>query len=340
MPAMMCHSFLNASESTFVKIAVVSLRSLVPAVLLFCLGCPADSSPPDLSGCTRIEVQYHPSALKYLLLDVHLHDVLSREEKDYVESLSTLDTENAEFIEQFVRAVRASSYKGPSCGMWLGDIYVHIACYRGKERLTSFDVYGQTVVTEDHRVFESSFLVPVQGADPRLLRSLRLRFECALNMGRLSNEYPLYEKEPQAFPDPNGWCDILLRGYRRMRTTAPNRPEWRTYNEERIYNIFTCPNVRQPPHKADSRGIVNEVDAAVQPELLIISDYAVNSGCRFESAPDTVLLFETKTGWNQHGGPELFTFGNHDPRGGLVLLRNGTVKFIRTEEELKQLRWK
>jgi hypothetical protein len=53
-----------------------------------------------------------------------------------------------------------------------------------------------------------------------------------------------------------------------------------------------------------------------------------------------VLLFETKTGWNQHGGPELFTFDNHDPKGGCVLLNNGTVKFIRTEEELKQLRWK
>jgi len=53
-----------------------------------------------------------------------------------------------------------------------------------------------------------------------------------------------------------------------------------------------------------------------------------------------VLLFETKDGWNQHGGPELFTFDNHDPRGGLVLLNDGTTRFIRTKEELKRLRWK
>jgi hypothetical protein len=58
------------------------------------------------------------------------------------------------------------------------------------------------------------------------------------------------------------------------------------------------------------------------------------------SPADVVLLFETKAGWNQHGGPELFTFDNHDPKGGLVLLNDGTVKFVRTEEELKQLRWK
>ena len=66
----------------------------------------------------------------------------------------------------------------------------------------------------------------------------------------------------------------------------------------------------------------------------------MNADCKPDSPPDTVLLFETKAGWNRHGGAKLFTFDNHDPRGGLVLLSDGTVKFIRTEEELKQLRWK
>jgi hypothetical protein len=47
-----------------------------------------------------------------------------------------------------------------------------------------------------------------------------------------------------------------------------------------------------------------------------------------------------KVGWNKYGGPELFTFDNHEPRGGCVLLNDGTVKFIRTTEELRQLRWK
>lgn len=68
--------------------------------------------------------------------------------------------------------------------------------------------------------------------------------------------------------------------------------------------------------------------------------YAMNPNCGVDSEPNTVLLFETQAGWNRHGGPELFTFDNHDPRGGCVLFNDGTVKFIRTEEELKQLRWK
>jgi hypothetical protein len=69
-------------------------------------------------------------------------------------------------------------------------------------------------------------------------------------------------------------------------------------------------------------------------------NYAMNPNCEPNSPGDMVLLFETKAGWNQHGGPELFTFDNHDPKGGCVLLNDGTVKFIRTEEELHALRWK
>ena len=81
-------------------------------------------------------------------------------------------------------------------------------------------------------------------------------------------------------------------------------------------------------------------DPSIQTSRTWISTYAMNPNCRKDSSPDTVFLFESKPGWNQHGGPELFTFDNHDPKGGLVLLNDGTVKFIRTEEELKQLRWK
>ena len=70
------------------------------------------------------------------------------------------------------------------------------------------------------------------------------------------------------------------------------------------------------------------------------SHYAINPNCKPDSPSDLVLLFETKAGWNQHGGPELFTFDNHDPRGGCVMLNDGTIKFIRTKEELQQFRWK
>jgi len=53
---------------------------------------------------------------------------------------------------------------------------------------------------------------------------------------------------------------------------------------------------------------------------------------------------ESRPGWNQHGGPELFTTGNHKPGGGLVLFMKGedelTVRFIRRQEDVRKLRWK
>jgi hypothetical protein len=68
--------------------------------------------------------------------------------------------------------------------------------------------------------------------------------------------------------------------------------------------------------------------------------YALNASWEPNAPPDTVLLFETQAGWNQRGGPELFAFDHHDPEGGCVLLYGGTVQFIRTKEDLAQLRWK
>jgi hypothetical protein len=69
--------------------------------------------------------------------------------------------------------------------------------------------------------------------------------------------------------------------------------------------------------------------------------YAMNPDCEPNSPPDVVLLFETDAGWNRYGGPELFSFEHHNPRGGCVLLNDHrTVRFIRTEDELRQLRWK
>jgi hypothetical protein len=104
--------------------------------------------------------------------------------------------------------------------------------------------------------------------------------------------------------------------------------------------MFRCPSL----HRSDDVGEADWHGYNSKPIDQIVtswqSDYAMNPNCKLDSPPDTVVLFEAKPGWNQHGGPELFTFDNHDPKGGCILLNDGTVKFIRTDEELKQLRWK
>jgi prepilin-type processing-associated H-X9-DG protein len=66
--------------------------------------------------------------------------------------------------------------------------------------------------------------------------------------------------------------------------------------------------------------------------------YALNPYCAPNSPNDVVLLFETKGGWNQHGGPDILTTENHGGKGCNILFNDGSVRFVKTEE-LGQLKW-
>jgi len=51
-----------------------------------------------------------------------------------------------------------------------------------------------------------------------------------------------------------------------------------------------------------------------------------------------VLLFETKGGWNQFGGPEILTTENHKGKGCNILFNDGSVEFVKPER-LGELKW-
>lgn len=57
-----------------------------------------------------------------------------------------------------------------------------------------------------------------------------------------------------------------------------------------------------------------------------------------ELPPDIVLLFETKGGWNQVGGPELLSVENHNGKGCNILFNDGHVEFVR-KKQLGKLNW-
>jgi len=67
--------------------------------------------------------------------------------------------------------------------------------------------------------------------------------------------------------------------------------------------------------------------------------YAMNPNCEPKSPSDMVLLFETKDGWNQFGGPEILTLENHNGKGCNVLFNDRHVEFVKIEQ-LGQLKWK
>ncbi len=66
--------------------------------------------------------------------------------------------------------------------------------------------------------------------------------------------------------------------------------------------------------------------------------YAINPNCDINSPPETVLLFDTKGGWNQYGGAEILSFDNHQGMGCNVLFNDQHVEFLGAEE-VGDLNW-
>jgi len=290
---------------------------------------------PNLSGCTRVEIQYQPSMLEYFFPYAGQQSLLSPSEKEYLQSLRTIVVDDRERLKAFAQNVNEAL----DGGIITEGSTAHVICYHDGERLTSFTVYDDTAIEteEKQRFWYSHGLKSLRMLTPQILQPFELRVQCASNLKNLWHRLRLYHvaqkaptnlkeywelyrnqgirkahpldssgKSEMVYPVSSEWCDALLRGYR----VAGG-------GDSVIIRQHMCPSAGEGK-----------------------CHYAMNLNCEPNSPPDTVLLFETRAGWNQHGGPKLFTFDNHDPKGGCVLLNDGTVKFIRTKEELQQLRWK
>jgi hypothetical protein len=278
---------------------------------------PLEFRPLNLSLCTKMEIEYRPSVLEYFLPFPGEQRLLSAAEVKYLQSLKTVLSDDQRLIKAMADEIN-ESFDG---GQIVTEFRTaHVVCYRGDERLTSFTVYdGASIETEDKQCFwHRGDLQSIRMLTPQI-EPFELRVWCAANLKDLWYRLRLYQKAEKmrlkdsssrietAYPKPTKWCDDMMQAY------------------EKSIGMLGEDAVR--PHKCPSAG-----DGK--------NHYAINPDCKYDSPADMVLLFETKAGWNQNGGPELFTFDNHDPKGGCVLLNDGTVKFIRTTEELQQLRWK
>jgi hypothetical protein len=263
--------------------------------------------PPDIRGCTRLEVEYAYSTLRHFFPNPAQQSVLSADELEYVKSLKTIPVDDPKTIEALTRDVATGRpFTPPAHAQFSSPPPIRFTCYKGDERVAVFTACGTIVVVGEGEWFHyDTFLLSTQFI-PCQIRALVSRAKCAdklATLGIFVRGYIGHEGEDKTCLPCSEWCDALLQ----KRTPGM---------QEAIRKSWAC-------HSAGERKC----------------DFAMNADWDVNSPLDTVLLFEAKAGWNQCGGPELVTFDNHDPRGGLVLLNDGTVKFIRTAEELRQLRW-
>jgi hypothetical protein len=271
--------------------------------------------PPDLSGCERIEIRIVPSTVDFVALPTE-KALLSPEEIRYLEASSPLIVDDPEVIQTFAKDISSSTYEGPFLGEIAARPKTFFTCYERGGRKIFFNMIpftprGSLLMADGHeftnRGIQWSTLVPQ-------IWPFCLRVSCSYNMEefydglRYDPGSQYYRAERKSYPPASEWYDATVHSY---------QVEGYTVDVARLHRAISCPSA--------SHGRYH---------------YAMNPDCDLNSPPDTVLLFEARPGRNQHGGPELFTFDNHDPKGGCVLLNDGTVKFIRTEEQLQQLRWK
>jgi len=267
----------------------------------------------DFSNCTQAEIQYHPSMLEYFFPFDGQQSLLSPSEKEYLYSTKTIVFKNHDNLKILADELNKGDLYGANvCQRSIA----YLRCYRDNELLLTLPIYNDnSFVTKGRHLFRfTNGLKSLQMLTPHV-HQIDLRIKCANNLKHLWNRFRLYHRIVKSgifrrrkisYPAAEKWCSSILSAYRITEN-----------NNEYLMKPFKCPSAGYGE-----------------------CHYAMNPNCKLESLPDMVLLFETKGGWNQNGGPELFTFDSHDPRGGCVLLNEGTVKFIRTPEELRQLRWK
>lgn len=270
-------------------------------------------SAPNLTSCTRLEIDYQPSIVAYFFPFAGQRALLSPPEKDYLESHRMVSVTDQNSLAIFANDIGQGRHQA----LTTEGAKAHVVCFENDKRLISLDLYHGVAATDDDDVFygvrsyvhdRRSWVTgwpDLERITPEI-QPFALRIQCARNLQRLNARLRFYAELEGTYPALHDWCDVIAR-------------KWQSWNyvDDFVFAPFACP-------VADAGRC----------------HYAMNADCTPDSPPDTVLLFETKAGWNQHGGPERFTFDNHDPKGGLVLLNDGTVKFIRTKQELRQLRWK
>ncbi|MBC8470933.1 MAG: hypothetical protein H8D56_15785 [Planctomycetes bacterium] len=269
--------------------------------------------PPDLTPSTRVEIMYKPSMLEYFFPYAEEKMLLSPSEKKLLHTGKTIVVEDPSDIKALASDVK--NMKRAAVNVCQKTV-ANVTCYKNDDIILSFPIYNNYyVVAKGNYKFRNPNEFRSLSLITPYIYQIDLRVKCAANLKHLWNRFRLYRKVTKSgflrrrknlYPVPKKWCDSILGIYRVTKKS-----------DQYFSKQYKCPG--------SDHGKCH---------------YAMNPNCKVDSPSDMVLLFETKAGWNQHGGSELFTFDNHEPKGGCVLLNDGTVKFIRTKEEIQQLRWK
>ena len=134
------------------------------------------------------------------------------------------------------------------------------------------------------------------------------------NLSRLGRAMLIYAHRNGRYPAPNRWCDLLLE------------------SGEVDLEHFVCPSLEVRRRRGMQKLVSRPAPKRGR------CHFALNPHCKPNSSPDTVMLFESKEGWNGFGGPELVATKRHDGEW-CIILYNDTLQSVKRLECVGQLNW-
>jgi hypothetical protein len=171
------------------------------------------------------------------------------------------------------------------------------------------------------------------------IKSKRFLLKCDINLRELGKALQLYANDYDSrYPSADKWCDLLIEhaGVKKRHFIC------KLADSEMYSTTDPIDEANFPADVIFHREYNDVYGQHLYSYSVEWSHYAINPNARPGSPPDMVLLFETRRGWNQFGGPEILSDENHldkDRKGCNVLFNNGNVKFIKPKD-LKKLKFK
>jgi hypothetical protein len=292
----------------FVIIGLPIINALVLEITRGIYTYQFNSTITKLESCNSIAVESRPDITSVLKIDRLDKEEAEQLKKIYPNFMTTDDSNSIHEITNFFKKGRFVVPLTPIRVARADYFATFIHAYKNGLRTASIRIYWDQIININGYTYlyypieeTIDFELPYRIYEMfEKTRPLALWHRCKTNLGWMHNFLEGIVSSAGKYPSPENWCDVLYveigdaikRGY-----------------ELSLPGAFIC-------KAAASAGC----------------HYAMNPYCEPNSPNDTVLLFETEAGWNQHGGAELMSFDHHEPRGCNVLFNDGIVRFIRPDE--------
>ena len=173
-----------------------------------------------------------------------------------------------------------------------------------------------------------------QGTAYKTINAAIIQEECSHNLEKLYEVLQFYaDRNHYCYPPSDKWCDTII-GYTRLKKdyfACPSAGEGQCHyalnpNAEPLSKYEDFQNY------LESYSYYHGSKPSWKERIDLRSKYYEHDRYKGEKLSNVVLLFESKPGWNQFGGPELLTFDNHGGRGCNILFSDGKISFIRPED--------